>query len=326
MLGGSPKVVVDHLSFKLYASRTLAIVGESGCGKSLAALSLMRLLPMPPALPSRGRVLYRGSDLLTLGEGQMRRLRGAKMAMIFQDPSSALNPVYTVGNQLTEAATLHLGIDSDQAIKLAVEALREVGIPSPEERMEVYPHQLSGGMRQRVMIAMALICKPDILIADEPTTALDVTIQAQVLALLRTLQRQHGMALLLITHDMGVVAEVADDVIVMYAGQGIEYGSVYEIFDSPSHPYTQALFAARPQKTQHGQLKAITGSVPPLGHFPQGCRFHPRCPYVMECCKKGAVPCFQAPGTDAHRAHCWLLDQRTEGERAMTMEKRDSKI
>lgn len=309
MVGGKVAVVVDDLSFEMHKGRTLALVGESGCGKSMTALSLMRLLPQPPALPSRGEVWYGGRNVLTATDGEMRKLRGIKMAMIFQDPSSALNPVYTVGDQLAEVVELHLGVYGEEARQLAVQALREVGIAMPERRLDDYPHQLSGGMRQRVMIAMALICKPDVLIADEPTTALDVTIQAQVLDLMRTLQQRQGMAVLLITHDMGVVAEIADDVIVMYAGQGIERGSVFDIFDYSSHPYTQALFAARPTlEHRRGPLQAVVGTVPPLGRYPAGCRFHPRCPYVMECCKSGEVPSWQAPGSAQHRARCWLLN------------------
>lgn len=308
LIKGRPIPVVEELSFQLERGRTLALVGESGCGKSMVALSLMRLLPHPPALPSRGEVLYRGRNLLTLSEKEMRGVRGSRLAMIFQDPASALNPVYTIGAQLEEVVQLHLAIYGDESRALAIRALKEVGIADPERRLEDYPHQLSGGMRQRVMIAMALICQPDILIADEPTTALDVTIQAQVLDLLRTLQKSHGMAILLITHDMGVVAEIADDVIVMYASEGVEKGSVLDIFDHCSHPYTQALFAARPMlKNSNQGLQPIKGMVPPLGSYPEGCRFHPRCPYVMECCKRGVVPVFDADGTDQHTARCWLL-------------------
>jgi len=313
-VGDGTYAVVDHLSFDLHAGKTLAIVGESGCGKSLTALSIMRILPQPPALPSEGEIIYQGKNLLTLPEREMRRLRGARIAMIFQDPTSALNPVYTIGNQLIEVAELHLGLYGEQAIEHVVTALREVGISSPLDRLNDYPHQMSGGMRQRVMIAMALICEPDILIADEPTTALDVTIQAQVLDLIRHLQKKKSMALLLITHDMGVVAEMADDVIVMYASQAVESGNVYQIFDHMAHPYTMGLFQSRPSRqTAKGELKAIKGSVPQLTHYPKGCRFHPRCPFAMDKCREGQVPDFKIE--EGHVAKCLLWDGTEESNR-----------
>jgi len=311
-IGVNEVAVVDDLSFSLYAGKTLAIVGESGCGKSMTALSLMRILPSPPTLPSTGELIYQGKNLLSLSEKEMRSIRGGKIAMIFQDPSSALNPVYTIGNQLIEVAELHLGLYGEAAIQRCLEALAEVGIPRPHERFEDYPHQLSGGMRQRVMIAMALMCEPDILIADEPTTALDVTIQAQIIALIRALQKKNNMSVLLITHDMGIVAEMADSVVVMYAAQGIEKGPTVQIFDDMSHPYTQGLFAARPSlQGFDGKLHPIKGSVASADHFPEGCRFHPRCPYVMERCRHGNVPEFEA-GDPEHRAKCWLLDGSNE--------------
>lgn len=311
-VGDSEVAVVDDLSFDLYAGKTLAIVGESGCGKSMTALSLMRILPRPPALSSTGEVIYRDKNLLTIPENEMRALRGGKIAMIFQDPSSALNPVYTIGAQLMEAADLHLSLDQEAAYERCIQALEEVGIASPSERFNDYPHQMSGGMRQRVMIAMALIGEPDILIADEPTTALDVTIQAQIIELLRRVQEKRGMAILLITHDMGIVAELAHDVMVMYAAQGIEQGTVFQIFDAMAHPYTQGLFASRPSLHDgSGKLRPIKGFVPPAGHFPEGCRFHPRCPYVMDKCRRGDVPAFGAPG-EGHTAKCWLLDGTQE--------------
>lgn len=306
-LGNSTYAVVDHLSFDLFRGKTLALVGESGCGKSMCALSLMRILPQPPALPSTGRVLYRGENLLTLPEREMQQIRGARLAMIFQDPSSALNPVYTILDQLLEVVENHLGIFGDEAIQYILTTLKDVGIASPEQRVLEYPHQMSGGMRQRMMIAMALLCRPDILIADEPTTALDVTIQAQVLDLIRKLQRERGMALLLITHDIGVVAEMADDVIVMYAGQAVEKASCLDLFEKPLHPYTQGLFASRPHlQDREKHLLAIKGSVPSLGFYPTGCRFHPRCPYVMPKCRHGTVPLFLAE--HEHKAGCWLLE------------------
>lgn len=316
-----PVAVVENLSFELHAGRTLALVGESGCGKTMTALSIMRILPHPPALHSTGELLYQGRNLLEISEAEMRTIRGGKIAMIFQDPSSALNPVYTIGEQLLEAAELHLELFGDAAVERAISALAEVGIPSPMERFYDYPHQLSGGMRQRVMIAMALMCEPDLLIADEPTTALDVTIQAQILDLIRALQKRTGMSLLLITHDMGIVAEMADDVIVMYAAQAVERGTVNELFDALSHPYTQGLFASRPVLHKSTErLYSIKGTVPSPSHFPSGCRFHTRCPYVMERCKTGAVPEFVIGNHPQHEAKCWLYDGSEESAAKMTGE------
>ncbi len=304
-IGKGVVTVVDNLSFDLRAGRTLALVGESGCGKSMTALSLMRILPEGVALPSKGEVLYRGQNLLHLPERKMRTLRGSKLAMIFQDPMSSLNPVMTIGAQLMEVAELHLHLAPQEAKARAILALHSVGITSPEQRLSDYPHQLSGGMKQRVMIAMALLCEPDLLIADEPTTALDVTVQAQVLELIRTLQQERGTALLLITHDMGVVAEMADDVIVMYAAKSMERAPVTSLFDHHAHPYTQGLFASRlSKKSARAPLVVIPGSVPPLGHFPAGCPFHPRCPHAMEKCKKGDVP--PAVLSEGHELSCWL--------------------
>lgn len=305
--------VVQNLSFSLYPGKTLAIVGESGCGKSLTALSIMRILPNPPLLPPTGEILYKGKDLIKLSEKEMRKIRGARIAMIFQDPGSALNPVYTIGQQLLEVAYLHLNMDEEEGIEKCVQTLSEVGISSPRECLEKYPHQLSGGMKQRAMIAMALMCKPDILIADEPTTALDVTIQAQILDLIRSLQAQMGMALLLITHDLGIVAEMADDVLVMYASQAMEKGDVYSVFDHMAHPYTIGLFQSRPTGFESkGSFKAIKGSVPPLTSYPEGCRFHPRCPFVMQKCRHGAVPDFVVDGDEKHISKCWLHDGSPE--------------
>jgi oligopeptide/dipeptide ABC transporter ATP-binding protein len=310
-IGKKMAAVVDQLSFTLEEGRSLAIVGESGCGKTMSALSLMRILPQLPPFSCTGNVLYKGQNLLHLSEKAMRSIRGGRIAMIFQDPSSALNPVYKVGTQLMEAVELHLKLSPRAAFKRVVEALREVGIAHPEERVEAYPHQLSGGMKQRIMIAMALLCEPDLLIADEPTTALDVTIQAEVLNLIRALQKKKGTALLLITHDMGIVAEVADQVLVMYAAQAIEMGSVLQIFDQKAHPYTQGLFASRAAAHQPKQLlHAIKGSVPSPGSYPSGCRFHPRCPYRMPKCERGEVPLFQVG--EKHHVKCWLHDQSPE--------------
>lgn len=307
--------VVDHLGFDLFSGKTLALVGESGCGKSLTALSLMRILPNPPALPPEGEVIYQGRNLLKISEKEMRKIRGANIAMVFQDPISALNPVFTIENQMIEVAEMHLNLYGEEAFERAVKALEEVGIHSPTARLKDYPHQLSGGMKQRVMIAMALMCEPDILIADEPTTALDTTIQAQVLKLMRDLQEKKGMAILLITHDMGVVAEMADDVIVMYTAQGIERGGVYDIFDHRGHPYTMALFKARPALQAKGvKLAAIPGHVPTFKHIPKGCRFHPRCPFVMEKCRSGDVPNFAINTKQDHLVKCWLYDGSEESK------------
>jgi oligopeptide/dipeptide ABC transporter ATP-binding protein len=312
-MGDKAYPVVENVSFNLYSGKTLAVVGETGCGKSLTALSIMRILPSPPALPSTGEVIYRGKNLLTLSEREMRKIRGSKIAMIFQNPGSALNPVYTIGDQLLEVVQLHLNLGEEEAYERIIKVLKEAGIASPHDRLNDYPHQLSGGMKQRIMIAMALICEPDILIADEPTTALDVTIQAQVLDLIKELQVRKGMAVLIITHDMGVVADIADDVIVMYASQGVEKGPVVEIFDQMAHPYTQGLFNSRTAHQSHNErLLSIKGSVPHLKNYPSGCRFHPRCPYVMEKCKQGVVPNFEI--NPDHTALCWLYDQSEESE------------
>lgn len=307
LLGKNSFPVVDNISFDLHPGKTLALVGESGCGKTVCALSMLRILPQPPALPPTGEVIYREKNLLDLSEKEMRKIRGDKIAMIFQDPMSALNPVYTVGEQLMEVAELHLKLYGDEAYQKVIDALNDVGITEPEERINSYPHQLSGGMKQRMMIAMAMLCEPDILIADEPTTALDVTIQKQVLELMRDLQKRKGTAILLITHDMGVVAEMADEVVVMYATQAVEKGTVFQIFDQMSHPYTEGLFHSLPGRTKKGELlKAIEGRVPSISSMPSGCHFHPRCPYVMEKCLHGKVPMFKVD--EEHTSLCWLRE------------------
>lgn len=306
-------LAVQNLSFDLFTGKTLALVGESGCGKTFTALSIMRLLSSP-AFQASGEVIYRGENLLTLKENRMRNLRGGKIAMIFQNPSSALNPVYRIGDQLLESVALHRNLYGQEAIDCALEALNDVQVQDPRARFLDYPHQLSGGMKQRIMIAMALIGKPDILIADEPTTALDVTIQAQVLSLIRTLQEKNKMAVLLITHDMGVVAEMAHDVVVMYAAMGIESGSVLDIFDHMAHPYTSGLFKSRPSEdSKKGDLLAIKGSVPPITQYPIGCRFHPRCPFVMEKCKHGEIPDFIIKDSLSHKVKCLLYEPKESG-------------
>lgn len=278
---------VDDCSFTVARGQTLGIVGESGCGKSVTSLSVMRLIPTPPGEITGGRIMFEGQDLLTLSDAQMRKIRGNKISMIFQEPMTSLNPVYTVGDQIGEVYRLHRGASRAEARAQTIEILRKVRIPSPEKRLDEYPHQLSGGMRQRVMIAMALACKPSLLIADEPTTALDVTIQAQILDLINTLRSETGMACMLITHDLGVVAETCDSVAVMYGGKIVEYATVRELFANPRHPYTQGLLRSIPRLGQHTKrLSTIAGMVPSLGQFPAGCRFQDRCQYRQDLCTK----------------------------------------
>ena len=296
---------VQDVSFDVEAGETLAIVGESGCGKTVTALSLMRLVPTPPGEITGGSVKVDGCDLLALDEADMRRVRGSQIAMIFQEPMTALNPLLTVGRQIAEMVSLHEGVSGRAARARAVEMLQRVRIPAPERRAREYPHQMSGGMRQRVMIAMALACRPKLLIADEPTTALDVTIQAQVLDLIDDLRRQLGTAVVLITHDLGVVAEAADRVIVMYAGRKVEEGTTKSLFSDPCHPYLQGLLASVPRMGLGGaqRLREIPGIVPPLNNLPKGCAFAPRCPAVLPKCRD-VMPPLEAkrPG---HVAACW---------------------
>src|SRR4051794_11781925 len=270
---------VRDVSFSIYPGQTVALVGESGCGKSVTALSILRLIPSPPGKVLGGRVMFEGRDLLALSEKEMRSVRGKDIAMIFQEPMTSLNPVYTIGDQIAEAIVLHQSVGKSRAYEIAESALNDVGIADPGRRLHEYPHQMSGGMRQRVMIAMALSCRPKLLIADEPTTALDVTIQAQILELLRKIQREKGMAILLITHDLGVVAENADVVNVMYASRIVESAPVEDLFDAPLHPYTEGLFRSVPKlggKVE--RLETIPGAVPNPARFPTGCKFHTRCP------------------------------------------------
>jgi oligopeptide/dipeptide ABC transporter ATP-binding protein len=270
---------VRDVSFSVYPGQTVALVGESGCGKSVTAMSILRLIPSPPGKVLGGQVMFDGRDLLRLSEREMRSVRGGEIAMIFQEPMTSLNPVYTIGDQIVEAVTLHQEVNARKAREIAEQALRDVGIADAGRRLDEYPHQMSGGMRQRVMIAMALACKPRLLIADEPTTALDVTIQAQILELLRKLQRETGMSILLITHDLGVVAENADVVNVMYASRVVESATVEDLFDRPQHPYTEGLFRSVPKLGAHAErLETIPGAVPNPAKFPTGCKFHPRCP------------------------------------------------
>ncbi|MBO8127007.1 MAG: ABC transporter ATP-binding protein [Firmicutes bacterium] len=297
---------VDGVSFDLDAGKTLGIVGESGCGKSQTSLAIMGLIPMPPGRIPEGEIIFKGEDLLKKSDKEMRHIRGNEISMIFQEPMTSLNPVFTIGDQIMEAIILHQKVSKQEARKKAAEMLRLVGIPSPEKRLDEYPHQLSGGMRQRVMIAMALSCNPSLLIADEPTTALDVTIQAQILDLMRDLKEEIGMGIMLITHDMGVIAEMADEVVVMYAGKVVEKAPVTELFDNPLHPYTHGLLGSIPKlNEQVDRLEAIPGTVPNPYHMPKGCRFNPRCEYAKEICKvKDPV---LEEYADGHSAACWKL-------------------
>jgi len=296
---------VDGVSFRLERGRTLGIVGESGCGKSVTALSIMGLVPQPPGRIVGGEVLFQGDDLLKLPANRLRDLRGDQLSMIFQEPMTSLNPAFPVGEQIAETLIRHRNMSRQEAKTQAVEMLRRVRIPSPEERANDYPHQLSGGMRQRVMIAMALACNPKLLIADEPTTALDVTIQAQILELMRTLRAELGTAIILITHDLGVVAELADDVIVMYAGQVIERCAVDRLFSEPQHPYSIGLLGSIPRlHLEQARLNAVEGFVPDAAALPSGCRFHPRCPFAVEKCRREVPPLMEI--TPNHQAACWL--------------------
>jgi len=301
---------VDGVSFSIDRQMALGIVGESGCGKSQTALSIMGLVPMPPGKIVHGQVIYhrngKPQDLTRLDPKgkEYRSIRGNEIAMIFQEPMTSLNPVYTIGNQIIEAITLHQKKSKREARHLAIEMLRQVGVPLPEQRVDEYPHQLSGGMRQRAMIAMALSCNPHLLIADEPTTALDVTIQAQILELIKKLQSEYHMSLMIITHNLGVIAETADDVVVMYMGKVVEHAPVDAIFHNPKHPYTQGLMESIPALTKKKErLKPIKGVVPDPYNLPKGCPFQTRCPYVMEACKEMPPLEETEPG---HKVACWL--------------------
>ena len=304
--GGSVRSV-DGLSFDVAKGRTVGIVGESRCGKSVTALSIMRLLPQPMGRLEGGQIQFGETDIAGVGAEQMHTIRGNRIAMIFQEPMTALNPVHRIGRQLGEVFKLHFNHMERQEIRRrSMDLLRQVGIPDPSRTMTEYPHQISGGMRQRVMIAMSLACKPDILIADEPTTALDVTIQAQILALIKDLQRQTGMAVIFITHDLGVIAEICDDVVVMYAGRVAESGPVDGIFFHPKHPYTMGLLSAIPrlENPRKSRLRVIRGVVPSLDQLPPGCRFQNRCPYVMSGCSIDPPPLVSvAPD---HKVSCYL--------------------
>lgn len=299
--------ILNDVGFEIYKGETLGVVGESGCGKSVTSLCILRMLDRGEVT---GEVLLHGDDLLKMTEKEMRKIRGNRISMIFQEPMTSLNPVFTIGFQLTEALKLHQGLSRRQANKVAIEMLDKVRIAEPKQRMKEYPYQLSGGMRQRVMIAMALACRPELLIADEPTTALDVTIQAQVLDLMRDLQKEMGSSILFITHDLGVIREMCDRVIVMYCGEVMEQASVKELFKNPRHPYTSGLLSTLPKYGQSGKLPTIDGMVPPAGEFPQGCVFSPRCPYATERCRN------EKPGMhpvgEGHSVRCFRMEEEKE--------------
>ncbi|HHS97301.1 MAG TPA: ABC transporter ATP-binding protein [Chloroflexi bacterium] len=298
---------VNGISYTMDEGDTLGVVGESGCGKSVHALSIMRLIPSPPGRIEDGEVWFDGRDLLKVSESEMHKVRGAEIAMVFQDPMTSLNPVYTVGFQIMEALKLHQGMDDQQARERAAELLTMVGIPEARQRLDDYPHQFSGGMRQRAMIAMALSCNPKLLIADEPTTALDVTIQAQIVDLVKRLQEQLGMAVMWITHDLGVVAGLAKKVNVMYAGYIVERGSVYDIYKRPRHPYTQGLLGSLPRLDEPPgtKLVSIPGLPPDLIDLPPGCPFAARCTYAVDKCLEAMPPLEEADGADQHLVACW---------------------
>ncbi|MBB3113279.1 peptide/nickel transport system ATP-binding protein [Paenibacillus phyllosphaerae] len=303
----------DRVSLAIQEGQTLCIVGESGSGKSVTSLAIMRLIDYAGGFIESGEVLFKGDNLAAKKQTDMMRIRGSKMSMIFQDPMSALNPVFSVGDQIAETLRIHKHMSDKAAWNKAVEMLRLVGIPSPEIRARQYPHEMSGGMCQRVVIAMALACDPELLIADEPTTALDVTVQAQILDLLAKLKRELNTSILLITHDMGVAAEIADRIAVMYAGAIVEEGAVDEVFEQPRHPYTIGLLRSIPgiEGERGGELYTIKGSIPSINELPSGCRFHPRCPHVMERCLREEPPLMA--DERGHRAACWLDEVPKEG-------------
>ncbi|HNS67600.1 MAG TPA: ABC transporter ATP-binding protein, partial [Mesotoga infera] len=301
---------VDGVTFDVYAGETLGIVGESGCGKSVTSLSVMRLLDEKGEIAG-GEIIFEGKNVMAIPESQMMKIRGNDMAMIFQEPMTALNPVFTIGFQIMEAILLHQDVNKEQARKMAIDMLRKVGIPEPEKRVDEYPHELSGGMRQRAMIAMALSCNPKLLFADEPTTALDVTIQAQILELMKSLQEQYGMALVMITHDLGVIAEMAQRVVVMYAGKVVEYAEVHTLFKKPRHPYTWGLMNAIPKLDEDREvLYNIPGVVPDPLDFPDGCRFNTRCPLATDKCRKEEPPLVEVD--ENHTSACWYVDKLVE--------------
>jgi peptide/nickel transport system ATP-binding protein len=306
---------VDGVTYDVRRGETVAVVGESGCGKSITALAILGLVP-PPGRLMKGAIRLEGESLTEASPERLRDIRGDEIAMIFQEPMTSLNPVFTVGDQVGEVLELHRGLSKAAAGEEVVRLLRLVGIAAPEQRAGEYPHQLSGGMRQRVMIAMALACGPKLLIADEPTTALDVTVQAQILELLKELQSRFGMAILLITHDLGVVAESAHRVVVMYAGRVVEHATARELFAHPRHPYTAGLFRSQPRLHSDDALRPIEGTVPDALHFPAGCRFHPRCPYAMPVCseKVPELATRTAPDGETHTSACFYVDEHPDAD------------
>ncbi|MTW85815.1 ATP-binding cassette domain-containing protein [Virgibacillus dakarensis] len=302
---------IEGVDFKIREGETLGIVGESGCGKSITSMSILKLLP-PEAEIVDGDIYFKGSDLTELSKRQLTKIRGNEISMIFQEPMTSLNPVYTIGNQISEALRYHYGLSKKQSKKRVIEMLKLVGIPAPEKRFYEYPHELSGGMRQRIMIAMALICNPDLLIADEPTTALDVTIQAQILELMKSLKNDFNTSIIMISHDLGVIAEMTDNVLVMYGGMVVENCDVKTLFENPLHPYTKGLLNSLPKVDERKEeLNTIDGAVPSLSKMPAGCKFWPRCPYAMEICKTTRPDMFEK---DNHKVRCFLYDDRTKGE------------
>ncbi len=297
---------VDGVDFELAPSTTLGIVGESGCGKTVACLSILRLVEAPGRIESGSLIRLNDLDLVKATEDEMRRIRGNEIAMIFQEPMTSLNPVFTIGDQIIEVVRLHTELGTAAARRRAIDVLRLVGIPNPDRRIDDYPHQFSGGQRQRAMIAMAIACEPRVLIADEPTTALDVTIQAEILELLEEVQQRLGMAMIFVSHDLGVISEIADRVIVMYAGQVVEQGSADELFNQPRHPYTEGLLRSLPRVTERVErLAVIPGNVPNPKRWPEGCRFHPRCPYAWSRCRAELPPLASGPRV----SRCWLEEE-----------------
>lgn len=297
---------VRNVDLTIHKGETLALVGESGCGKSVTALSAMRLVPIPPGRFESGRILFKGQDILQVPEVEMQDIRGNEISMIFQEPMTSLNPIFTVGDQIMEAIRLHQNKTEAQARELALKVLQQVAIPSPENRIDQYPHELSGGMKQRVMIAMAIVCQPALLIADEPTTALDATIQAQILDLLDRLRKETQMSILLITHNLGIVAQYADRVAVMYSGKVVELAPVEELFASPAHPYTRGLLNSLPK--DGSKLETIPGTVPHPAYLPKGCAFHPRCAEKLDQCNKMIPPLESIDGKNPHETACWLYE------------------
>jgi oligopeptide/dipeptide ABC transporter ATP-binding protein len=306
MIEGVPRRIIDNISFEIYRGEVLGVVGESGSGKTVTAKSILRLLPNPPGKIVGGEILFDGTDILQMDMDSLMKIRGNAISMIFQEPMSSLNPVFTCGDQIKEGVRLHQNMDNKAARQKAIDLLKMVGIPMPEQRIDSYPHELSGGMRQRIMIAMALICSPQLLIADEPTTALDPTIQAQILDLIRKVQKEIGMSVMYITHDLGVVAETCDRVMVMYAGQIVEKADVAELFTKPGHPYTQGLLKAIPRlNTKRERLYVIKGMVPHFADMPVGCSFHPRCPYADNQCVEQKPTLREIK--EGHLAACWKI-------------------